>query len=86
MPRRRQVDEPELDNHRPAFRLELVDEDRARRLRRPDREPVPLSALELVWHDEAVWLEPYVARSIELAGGFRPMLEAAGLDPHSDEA
>lgn len=51
----------------------------ARRPRRelPPLEPPPLSAIELVWRDRAEWLEPYVARSIEATGGFRPILERA---------
>jgi len=68
-----------------AEALDLVITSPARRASRPDvdelpaRMPVPLDALEECWSLEAEWIEPYLARSIELAGGFRPMLERAGL-------
>jgi len=66
--------------------FDLVIESPARRASRaptrselPPRAPVPLEAIEEAWHLGADWLEPYLARSIELSGGFRPTLERAGL-------
>ena len=83
-PRRRPpVDEPERDNwHRPTpFELRLVEE-RVAALEAsppelPPREPVPLATIEHAWSLEASWIEPYLARSIAVSGGFRPILERA---------
>lgn len=52
----------------------------------PDRVPMPLGALELIWALDQAWMEPFAVRSIELAGGFRPMLERADLGCDSAEA
>jgi hypothetical protein len=43
------------------------------------RAPVPLDVIELAWSHagELPFLEAYVARSVRLAGGFRPTLERA---------
>lgn len=43
----------------------------------PEAEAPPLSTLELAWHYDDVWLEPYLSIAVERAGGFRPILERA---------
>ena len=89
MTRRRRPPFSELD-YAPAPVLELVAEEleaRAAELEAPyrpelpPREPIPLEALELAWSLESTRaiMEPFLARSIGLAGGFRPILERAGL-------
>jgi len=71
--------EPEVSSRRAAREHER----RARPL--PPLAPMPLGALELLWSLDQVGMEPFAARSIELAGGFRPMLERVGLRCDSAE-
>ena len=90
-PRRRPpVEEPERDNWTPpALELVVEEEPVAGAVREarapfvaelPPREPIPLEVIELAWSLELSFsIEAYLGRSIELAGGFRPILERAGL-------
>lgn len=80
-PRRKRAP-AELDYPAP-YVLELVEE-RVAELEAsppelPVREPIPLSTIELAWSLEDTWIEPYLARSIAISGGFRPILDRAGL-------